>query len=74
MKKRFSLSDGPRLWLFKRRRYYEYEGPIDDIDSLQRFAIESYSEAKVQGEIPQEPALLQRAWALMLEIIEATGE
>ena len=73
MKQRFGLTSGPKLWLFKRRRFYQYDGPIDDLDRLLRFATEAYSEAKVQGDIPQEPGLMLRAWGLTLELVEALG-
>ena len=51
---RFNLKnlEQPKLWLFKRRRFYQYDGSIDDIQAMHDFAIDSYDKAAIQGDIP----------------------
>eukprot|EP00347_Sterkiella_histriomuscorum_P007520 403348606 len=73
---RFNLKnlEQPKLWLFKRRRFYQYDGSIDDIQAMHDFAIDSYDKAAIQGDIPQEAGALSSLWGKLLSTIEFAGK
>ncbi|CDW75357.1 UNKNOWN [Stylonychia lemnae] len=57
-----------------KRKFYQFDGNSDDIEALHQFAIDSYPDAKLQGDIPQELSAFSSLWKNLLDLIEMVGE
>ena len=62
-KNRFNIKRETTLLLFRKGVYYQYDEAIDNIDQLEKFALEGYEQAKTKSKIPGLPSIQNYLWS-----------